>query len=119
MNQTPNSTLIFPHCAVHIDHDAQLVRTTFADGTHCDACPHDTDAYRQHATDKGANGDEWLYAIQHDLAHVIYAHVFGNGISPVLWDLAHGGSAQGPQFDAEEQAVQSFQRAYGTGRLNA
>jgi hypothetical protein len=85
--------------------------TRFNDGTEAHACPHDTDAYRAHAAEKGT-GDVDQYCWSHDIAHIIVAIMAGRCTSLVLWNLAHGLPVDTPECQAEEDAAQEFQRKF-------
>jgi hypothetical protein len=100
--------VVFPLCEVTWYPEMRKCITRFLDGTEAHAIPHDTDAYRKHAVEK-STGDVDLYCWQHDIAHVIVGMLHG-GVSRVLGALAHGGSTEGPEFDAEEREAQELQR---------
>jgi hypothetical protein len=104
----------FPDCVVFWEPENRRVVTRFWDGTEAYGCPHDTPEYRQHAAEK-STGDVDLYAWQHDLAHCIVAMTKidqDEGISKVLFNLAHGARTDTPECEAEELAAQEFQKRF-------
>jgi hypothetical protein len=103
--------IVLPHCVIEWEPQYHRAVTRWNDGTEAYACPHDTDDYRAHATEK-STGDIELYCWQHDIAHVIAGYIAGRNASIVLWNLAHGLPVDTPECEAEEQAAQQFQRAF-------
>lgn len=98
-------------------HGRHFCATVYADGTAVPARPHDTPEYRATADALGYTGPRagWAMCVFHELTHSLLA---APAPSPVLWALAHGEPADGPEHYAEEGRVLDAQRAL-TGLLQS
>lgn len=85
-------------------------RTTFRDGSHVDAVPHNTPHYYVIAHRGGYGDDVLAYCRAHEFCHEFLAEKIFDQPSDVLWELAHGRRADNGIVIQEEMATQMFQR---------
>lgn len=101
---------------IHINHDWQVIRTTYPDGTFAELWTSGVppDQARQWAMALGY-ADPWDHFREHDLIHSWLALEMGLPHSPTLWSVAHGGCSDRDTIDWEEWLVTEFQRFLNTG----
>lgn len=113
-------TIILPHAAV--TYTPEGCYSTFADGSSYGAHPHDTPHYDEIAKRCGY-WEQWpglgpilraqarlRYCREHEVFHHIVGQHFYGGVSPVLWQLAHGGEPHPCEAALEEAMVMMLQR---------
>jgi hypothetical protein len=105
------AVIAFPGVTFEWEPEHRRCVTTFADGTQCYACPHETPEYHAHATEK-ANGNIDAYAFSHDVSHHIVSLMAGRKYSIVLYSLAHDLPVDTEECQREEDEAQAFQRAF-------
>lgn len=85
--------------------------TTYPDGTTWAAQPHETPHYYEIANRCGYAGDILAYCREHEICHhLIGEALYADGLSPVLWALAHRQPVDDRDAALEEAAVMMFQR---------
>ena len=113
-------TITLPHATV--TYTPEGCYSTFEDGSSYGAHPHDTPHYDEIAERCGyglglAWGDaqrraegRMRYCREHEVFHHIVGQHFYGGVSPVLWQLAHGGEPHPCEAALEEAMVVTLQR---------
>jgi hypothetical protein len=81
-------TYTFPRCWVHVDEPNRFLHTAFEDGRKLEAVP---DAFKDSETAQrygyGQNSERlWR---EHDILHHTIGTMFGHGVSPTIWSVAH------------------------------
>jgi hypothetical protein len=81
-------TYTFPCCWVHIDEDASFLHTAFDSGRILEAVvdeKKDTDTAQRY----GYGSNVWRLWREHDVLHHTVGTLFGHGVSPTIWSVAH------------------------------
>jgi hypothetical protein len=92
MNNATSSPIIitytFPRCWVHIDEAASFLHTAFESGRILESViVSEKDAPT--ARSYGYGEDYWRLWREHDVLHHTVGTLFGQGVSPTIWAVAH------------------------------
>ena len=82
----------------------------FSDGSEFGAHAHDTHHYHVIAHRSGYGDDIWRYANEHEVIHHLVGEIFYDGVSPIIWALAHGSDVTPEEAAKEEAMVMLIQR---------
>lgn len=106
----------FGRVSVTVDHPPAPSRvvTTFSDGSRLEACPQETDDYRDRALSLGYESADAMNR-EHDVLHSFLADKLGWPCSPCLYAAAQRLPIDQEQRDTEEACVLAFQRYLNTG----
>ncbi|HEX8462980.1 MAG TPA: hypothetical protein VF627_00050 [Abditibacterium sp.] len=81
-------TYTFPACWLHVDEEGRFLHTAFPDGTVLESVP-DLDKDGPTARAYGYGDDIRRLWREHDLLHHLVGTLFGHGLSPTIWSVAH------------------------------
>jgi hypothetical protein len=81
-------TYTFPRCWVHVDEAASFLHTAFDTGRILEAVI-DADKDAATAQSYGYGDDIWRLWREHDVLHHTVGTLFGEGVSPTIWAVAH------------------------------
>lgn len=88
MTQTLVITYTFPRCWVHVDEGGSFLHTAFDSGRTLEAVPNPIKD-GETALRYGYGDNIWQLWREHDVLHHTVGTLFGHGVSPTIWTVAH------------------------------